>query len=119
MLDTCGKNIRNKELTIKSFLEGFHKLGQNMDYWFWSVCLVELRKNPSNSLPELVNTVARYTASLNTDQIITAVNDIPPRARACIEYDGGAFEYKLKYLKKRLNRYFVLGIFFPEVSNIR
>ena len=58
----------------------------------------------SDSLPELVNTVERYDASLNKDQIITAANDILPRAQACIESDGGAFEYKLKSFKKRLNR---------------
>ena len=56
----------------------------------------------SNSLPELVNTVEKYAASFNKDQIITAVNDILPRAQACIEFDGGAFEYKLKSSKKRL-----------------
>ena len=47
-------------------------------------CLVELRKTPPNSLPELVNTLERYAAGLNTDQIITAVNDILSRAQACI-----------------------------------
>ena len=58
----------------------------------------------SNSFPELVNTVERYAASLNKDQIITAVNDILPRAQTCIESDGGEFEYKLKSFKKKLNR---------------
>ena len=67
-----------------------------LDYWFWSVCLVELRKNSLNSIPEIVYTVERYAASLNKDQIITALNDILPRAQACIEYDGGAFDYKPK-----------------------
>ena len=74
--------------------------------------LVEEKSNSSislptltfNSFPELVNTVERYAASLNKDQIITAVNGILPRAKACIESDGGAFEYKLKSFKKRLNR---------------
>ena len=37
-------------------------------------------KYPPNSLPELVNTVERYAASLNKDQIIAAVNDMLPRA---------------------------------------
>ena len=69
----------------------------------FSACLVELRKKPPNSLPELVNTVERYAASLNEDSIITAVNDILLRAQACIESDGGAFEYKLRSFKKRLN----------------
>ena len=32
------------------------------------------------------------SASLNKDQIITVVNDILPRAQACIESDRGAFE---------------------------
>ena len=56
-----------------------------------------------NSLLELVNNVERYAASLDKDQISTAVNDILPRAQACIESDGGAFEYKLKSFKKILN----------------
>ena len=50
-------------------------------------------KDPPNSFPELVNTVERYAASLNKDQIITAVNDILPRAQACIESDARTFEY--------------------------
>ena len=61
-------------------------------------------KNPPNSLPELVNSVERYAAGLNTDQIITVVNDILPKVQACIESYGGAFEYKLISFKKKLNR---------------
>ena len=37
-------------------------------------------KNPPNSIPEFVNTMQRYAARLNKDQIITAVNDILPSA---------------------------------------
>ena len=59
---------------------------------------------------ELVNTVERNAASLNKDQIITAENHILPRAQA----DVGAFDYKLKSFKKRLNRYF-----FIQMTNIR
>ena len=44
----------------------------------------------SNSLLKLENNVERYAASLNKNQIITAVNDILPRTQACIESDGGA-----------------------------
>ena len=53
-----------------------------------------------------MNTVERHAAGLNRDQIITTVNDILQRPQACIESDGGAFEYKLKSFKKRLIRYF-------------
>ena len=75
-----------------------------LDYWFWSVCLIELRKNPPNSLPQLVIIMERYDTNLNKDQIINTVNDILPRAQAWIESDGGSFGYKLKSFKKRLNR---------------
>ena len=84
------------------------------------VCLYidELRKNPPNSLSELVNTVERYAASLNKDQIITAVNDILPRAQACIESDGEAVEYKLKSFEDRFNReFFIADIFFSNVQH--
>ena len=43
---------------------------------------ISLPTPTSSSLPELENTVERYAASLNKDQIITAVNDILPRAQA-------------------------------------
>ena len=68
--------------------------------------LVEEKPNSSislpsltfNFLPELVNIVEIYAASLNKDQIITAVNNILPRAQACIKSDGGAFEYTFSVL---------------------
>ena len=53
-----------------------------LDYWLRFVYLVELRKNPLNYLPEPVNTVETHAACLNKDQIITAANDILPRAQA-------------------------------------
>ena len=53
------------------------KPGQNIDYWVWYVSLVELWKNLPNFLSD--------AASLNKNEIITAVNDIRPRAQACIE----------------------------------
>ena len=86
------------------------KLGQNIDYCFWFVCFVEFRKNLPNSLPELVNAEEKYTANLNKEQIITAVNynNILQRAQAGIESDRGAFEFKLKYFRKRFNRSFFL-----------
>ena len=57
----------------------------------------------------MASRLERYAASLNKDQINTTVNDILPRAQACIEYDGAAFEYKLKFFKKRLNRVFFIA----------
>ena len=45
---------------------------------------ISLPTSTSICLPELVNTVERYVASLNKNKIITSVNDILPRAQACI-----------------------------------
>ena len=73
--------------------------------WFWSVILVELRKNPPNSILELVNTIESYAASLNKDQIITDVNDILPRAQTSFE--------------KKLIVIFLFRILFPQMFNIR
>ena len=86
-----------------------------MDYWFWSLCLVEFRKNPPNSLPELVNTVERYATSLNKDQIITAVNDILQRAQA---FEGYLSTNGNSSRKGLIIIFFTLRIFFPQMSNI-
>ena len=41
-----------------------------------------------------------------------------PRAKACIESDGGAFEYKLKSLRKDLIvNFFIADIFSPNVQH--
>ena len=65
-----------------------------------------------------MNTVGRYAASLNKDQIITVVNDIQLIAQTCIESDGGAFLYKLKSFRKRLNRsFFIADIFLSNVQH--
>ena len=65
-----------------------------------------------------MNTVERYAASLNKDQIITSVNDILARAQACIESDGGTLEYKMKSFEKKLHRKFVItDISSPNVQH--
>ena len=95
---------RNPMQELRSRKRYFVNDNNEKNRWFWSVCLIELRKNTPNSITVLVNTVERYAASLNKDQIITAVNNILARAQSCIESDRGTFEYKLKSLNKRLNR---------------
>jgi hypothetical protein len=70
-----------------------------LDYWFWSVCLQELRRNPPNTLEELMETVNEYSDSLEKEEIMKAVGNILKRAECCIEAEGGAFEYKMKKAK--------------------
>lgn len=72
-----------------------------LDFWFWSVCLAELRRNPPSSLDELKETVEVYSNTLEKEEIIKACRDILPRADACIQSGGGAFEYKLKKIKRK------------------
>ena len=73
-------------------------------HWYSKKNLFQEKDNSFISLSELVNTVERYAAILNQGQLITSVNDILPRAQDSIKSDGGAFEYKLKSFKERLNR---------------
>ena len=47
-----------------------------------------------------METVNEFAASLSPEEIRKAVNDILPRASACIAANGGAFEYKLRKHKR-------------------
>ena len=67
-----------------------------LDFWFWSVCLQELRRNPPRTIDQLKATVESFAASLTAEEISKAVNDILPRAEACILAEGGSFEHVLK-----------------------
>ena len=71
-----------------------------LDYWFWSVCLAEVRKNCPASLDELINTVNQFACSLEEEAIRKACNNIKFRAQACIESDGGPFEFKLNKMER-------------------
>ena len=41
-----------------------------------------------------------FSDRLEKQEVIKACRDILPRAAACIERGGGAFEYKLKKMKR-------------------
>ena len=49
-----------------------------------------------------MNTVEDFANSLDEDEVRKAVKDIKPRAAVCKSVNGGAFEYKLKKMKKKL-----------------
>ena len=59
-----------------------------LDYWFWSVCLSELRRCPASTLEE----------------VIRAARDITVRAKVCKQAQGGPFEFMLKKYKRNVNR---------------
>ena len=59
-----------------------------LDFWFWSVCLEELRRSPPSTLDELQEIVTDYA-----DSIDKAARDIIVRAKACKAALGGPFEY--------------------------
>ena len=67
----------------------------------WSVCLSELRRNLPTSLDELMDTVNQFAASLDEEEIRKASSNIRFRAKAYMDGEDGAFEYKLKKLKRR------------------
>ena len=67
-----------------------------LDYWFWSVCLGELRRSPPSSLDELQEIVENFVESLQEEEVIKATRNILKRAKVCKEAGGGAFEFRLK-----------------------
>ena len=60
----------------------------------------------------------KISASLNKDQIITAVNDILPRTQACIETVEGHLSINWNPSRKYLIVYFWLLIFFIECQTV-
>ena len=72
-----------------------------LNYWFWSVCLVELRRAPPpTTLEKMIDSVEEFKNSLDEQEIRGACRSILRRAQACIEARGGAFEYKEYKMKK-------------------
>ena len=54
-----------------------------LDYWFWSQCLAELRRNPTNNIQHWVlkNTINTFAETITNEQVLKAVSDITARAR--------------------------------------
>ena len=44
-----------------------------LDFWFWGICLSELRGSPPNSIEELKETINTYASCLNPEKIRKAV----------------------------------------------
>ena len=76
----------------------------NFDYWFWSICLGELRRSLPSSLDVLQETVNNFVQNLAREEIIRSARDVQIRARACVQANGGTFEHMLKKFKRNVNR---------------
>ena len=77
-------------------------LSIHLDFWFWGICLAELRRSPPGSIEELKETVNSFAASLTPAEVKKAVCNILPRAEACIQANGASFEHKLKKKKRNV-----------------
>ena len=55
-----------------------------LDYWFWSVCVSELRRNPPTSLLVLIDIVNQYADSMEEEEIKKACKNIRFMARAAL-----------------------------------
>ena len=72
----------------------------SLDYWFWSMCEAELRRNPPSSMEELREIVTDFALSLSPEEIRKAVNHLQVRAEVCIGENGDNFEHLLKKHKR-------------------
>lgn len=68
-----------------------------LDYWFWSVAMQELSRNPPSSIEELKSIVEGFAASLDPTEVNKAVRSITKRAQACAAKNGGHFQHLLKH----------------------
>ena len=75
-----------------------------LDYWFWSICLGELRRSPPSSLDDLQETINNFVQNLAREEIIRSARDVQIRAGACVQANGGTFEHRLKKFKRNVSR---------------
>ena len=71
-----------------------------LDFWFWGVCLVELRRHPPSSMAELRATINSLARRMSRDEVKKAVNNVSKRAEACIAANGNNFEHLLKKARR-------------------
>ena len=71
-----------------------------LDFWFWGVCLDELRKNPPSSMEELRATINSLARRMSPAEIRKAVNNVAKRAKTCIAASGDNFEHLLKKARR-------------------
>ena len=55
-----------------------------LDYWFWSVCLQELRRTPPNTIEELIEAVNDVSDSLEEEEVRKAFENIMKRAESSL-----------------------------------
>lgn len=63
-----------------------------LDYWFWSVALTELRRNPPSCLEELKMVVEAFAGSLEPEEVRRAVRHLRQRAETCVSRKGDTVE---------------------------
>ena len=56
-----------------------------LDFWFWSVCLRELRRVPPTSLEGLQETVNNFVQRLDKEEIIKSARDEPVPVKRLVE----------------------------------
>ena len=74
----------------------------HLDFWFWPVCLVELRKSTPGSSEDIEETVNSFARHLSIECIAKATDHITAVSKACFDVDGGAFEHRVKAARRRL-----------------
>ena len=66
-----------------------------LDFFFWGFCMAEVFRLKPATIEELKTVVEDLAAELSGDVIRGVMASFRRRCEACIEADGGAFEYLL------------------------
>ena len=72
-----------------------------LDFWYWNVCEVELRRHPPSSMAELRATINSLAKRMSLAEIRKAVNNMSKRTEDCIAVRGDNFKHLLKKARAR------------------
>ena len=88
-----------RSVALSVFADGSPDLSP-LDFWFWGVCLVELRRHPPSSMAELRATINSLARRMNAEEVKKSVNNVSKRAEAYIAVNGDNFEHLLKKARR-------------------
>ena len=64
-----------------------------LDFWFWGVAMVEVRRVQPSTLDELKQVVEDFAEEMNSETINKAAEAVLTRSQVCLERGGRVFEY--------------------------
>ena len=68
-----------------------------LDFWYWGAAQAYVYEHKPKTITELKSVVEDFNASLTSNDIRKALQNMRKRAEFCLQYDGKHFEQHLKF----------------------